>query len=422
MKPNYRQIVPWVLYDFANAPFAAIVLTFVFSTFFTKFIAENEVQGTSMWGATLALSGILIGMFSPVFGAIADQSGRKKPWVFLFASIVIACTFILSFFGPETRPAIKVLFFVLLANCCYSYGQVFYNSMLIQVAPKEMIGRISGLGWGLGYFGGLVCLILTLCFLIPKVDDALLLELGVKKALWLVGAWFILFSFPLFIFYQEKKGQSISLSVVKSGLIQLKETIRSIREYKTLTGFLLAYFFYSDGITTLLNFGGIYAATVLGFSFSQVMAFAIAINLIAGLGAVLLGLVDDKIGPSKLIIFSLIVVTISSICVLAFQKALAFWIFGLIVGVFIGPLQSASRSMFAQIAPQEKITEMFGLYALTGKVSTFFGPLIISLIAYFFESKTLGMYVVVVMFTVGLLLMLKYFDFRFKRHWLFFWK
>jgi UMF1 family MFS transporter len=225
-----------------------------------------------------------------------------------------------------------------------------------------------------------------------------------------------------FFTFQEKPGKKVSFEVVKSGLNQLKETIYSIKEYNTLLGFLTAFFFYSDGITTLLNFGGIFAATVLGFSFNEVMIFAVSINLIAGLGATVFGLIDDKIGPSKLIIYSLIVITLCCVFIITFQTPLMFWIFGLLLGVFIGPLQSASRSMLAQIVPKEKITEMFGLYALTGKLSTFIGPLIISVITHFFKSKSAGLYVVLVMLSLGLFLMLKYFNLSFKRKWWMFWK
>ena len=415
MKAKLQQIVPWILYDFANAPFAAVILTFVFSTFFTKYVAVDEVTGTSLWASTLTISALIIGVFSPVFGAIADQSGRKKPWLFFFASIVIFMTFGLTMVKPDVSFQTRTLLMVLIATSCYSFAQVFYNSLLLTVAPQHMIGRVSGIGWGAGYFGGLCCLILTLVYFIPKNDDVIALTQGVKGSLILVGIWFIVFSIPIFTLLKEDIGKPVSLNAVKDGINQLVNTIRSLKEQKTLVGFLLAYFFYSDAITTVLNFGGIYAATVLGFSFYEVMIFAVVINLVAGLGAVGLGLVDDKIGPSKLIFYSLCVCLLCSIMVLTFQNAMIFWIFGCLLGVFIGPIQSASRSMLSQIVPKENITEMFGLYALTGKLSTFIGPLIISLITHFFRSKTAGMFVVVLMFTIGLILMIKFFHLKFKK-------
>ena len=422
MKPNIKQIAPWILYDFANTPFPTIVLTFVFSTFFTKFIAKDQLLGTSLWGAGLAISGIIIGIFSPILGAIADQSGRKKPWIFAFALTVILSSFALAFTPPELNSIYKILMIVMIGNCALNFAQVFYNSLLVQVAPTDMIGRISGIGWGCSYFGGLICLVITLVFLIPKNDDPQLLAWGVKQSLILVGLWFLVFSMPLFLFFQEKKGKNLNVDVVRSGIKQLIDTIKSIKEYKMLLGFLFAFFFYSDGITTLLNFGGIYAATVLGFSFNDVMIFAVSINVVAGIGAIIFGLIDDKIGPAKLIIFCIAIIALCCLMIISFEKALIFWIFGLILGIFIGPLQSASRSMLAQIVPKEKITEMFGIYALTGKLSTFIGPLIVSLITYFFKSNSVGMYVVLVMLTLGLILMLQYFDYKFKKFWLFFWR
>ena len=228
---------------------------------------------------------------------------------------------------------------------------------------------------------------------------------GVKKALWLVAVWFFIFSAPLFIFLKEKKGSSISWKFVLLGFSQLKETFFSLKEYKKLLGFLCAYFFYSDGITTLLNFGGIFAATVLGFSFFEVLLFAIIINLIAGIGALAFGFVDDKIGPIKLILIALTVVSSCCFFIIIFQTEISFWIFGMLLGIFIGPLQSASRSLLAKLSPQDKITEMFGLYAFTGKLSTFIGPFFISLLSHFFHSKTAGLYVVVMMLFIGLIQM-----------------
>ncbi len=422
MKAKLKQIVPWVLYDFANAPFAAIVLTFVFSTFFTKYIAAEELEGTTLWATTLALSGIIIGVVSPILGAIADQTGRKKPWILFFATTVIISCYALSYVegGPQWQNYSIVI--VLIANCCYTFAQVFYNSLLITVAPTHMIGRISGIGWGLGYFGGLCCLIITFVFFIPNEDHLLLLTNGVKNSLKLVAIWFLAFSLPLFILLDENQKRKISWKAVNSGLQQLYATFCSIKQFKTLLGFLAAYFFYSDGVATLLNFGGIFAATVLHFTFNEVLIFAISINLVAGIGAIIFGLVDDKIGPSKLINLSLVVILGCCVMILAIQKALIFWIFGLLLGVFIGPLQSASRSMLAQIVPKENVAEMFGLYALTGRFSTFIGPLFISILTFFFKSKTAGLFVVVLMLSLGFILILKFFDHPFRKRFLFFWK
>lgn len=415
MKAKLKQIIPWVLYDFANAPFAVIILTFVFSTFFTQHIANDSLIGTSFWSAMLALSGIVIGMISPIVGAIADQTGRKKIWLLFFASIVVISTFALSFVETNHYWFFLSLSLVFLANCCYSFAQVFYNSLLLTVSPSSMIGRISGLGWGLGYFGGLICLILTLLFFIPQNENIELLKFGIQKTLLLVAFWFVIFSAPIFILLKEKNGDPLSKEKIFAGIKQLKETIYSIKNYQTLTGFLIAYFFYSDGIATLLNFGGIFAATILGFSFHQVICFAIAINLIAGLGAIFFGLLDDKIGPAKLIVYSLIILIVCCGLIIFFQKPIIFWIFGLILGLFIGPIQSASRSMLAQIVPQDKISEMFGIYALTGKLSTFIGPFFISLITYFLQSKIAGLYVVLLMLGLGLVFMMRYFHYHFKK-------
>jgi len=420
MKSQLKQIISWILYDFANAPFAAIVMTFVFSSYFSKYIAVDQITGMTLWGFALGLSGIIIGLGAPILGALADATGNKKVWIAFFAGLVIISTCSLYFVKPTVSWTYGALALVVVGNCSYSFAQVFYNSLLPTLSDQKYIGRISGLGWGFGYFGGLICLVITFLFFIPKEDSLPHLISGVQHSNLLVAGWFILFSLPLFIFLKEKDKGSFSYKKVKEGLTQLKKTIKEIKQYKTICGFLVANFFYSDGVLTVLNFGGIYAMTVLKFTFNEVMLFAVVINCIAGASAILFGLVDDRFGPSKLIIFSLIVLIICTTMIIIFKNPWIFWIFGLIVGVFIGPVQSASRSMMAHLVPKDKVAEMFGIYALSVKLSTFIGPLLVGILTKVFSSETAGFSVVLVMLFLGLILMLKFFDHRFQKRFLFF--
>jgi UMF1 family MFS transporter len=305
---------------------------------------------------------------------------------------------------------------IFLGSTFYQISQVFYNALLITVAPQPLIGRISGLGWGAAYLGGLVCLVITLFFLMPQQNlTPLAMTQGVSQSLLLVALWYTFFALPLVVLLKEGEKKRFSFRDVKQGINQLMTTLGCLKEQKTLVGFLIAYFFYSDAIATIMSFGGIFAATVLGFSLYEVILFAIVINCVAGVGAMIFGMIDDRIGPSRLILYSLCACLLASIMVLSFQTREIFWVFGCFLGIFIGPIQSASRSMFSQIVDQEQITEMFGLYALTGKLSTFIGPLCISLITHFFRARTAGMFVVVVMFAIGLILMSRFFHLKFKK-------
>ncbi len=416
-KGQLKQIISWIFYDFANAPYAAIILTFVFSAFFTQYIALDEVTGTMQWAFTLALTGILTGLGSPILGAVADKIGKKKPWLITFASLVMISVSVLSLFEINSFWRIFTLVIIAMATCCYFFAQVFYNALLLTVAPTSWIGTISGIGWGAGYFGGLCCLVIAWVFFIPKEKEWILIEQGVRSACLLVAGWYLVFSLPAFITIQEEEKKNFSLFSIKSALMQLKRVFKTAQNHPKLSAFLPAYFFYSDGMTTLLNFGGIYAATVLRFSLHDVLLFAVMINLIAGFGSMIFGLIDDRIGPSKLIVYALVVALMSSFIVLTFQNKQVFWIFGLLIGLVIGPLQSASRSLVAHLVPQEQAAELFGLYALIGRLSNFIGPTMITCMTFFFRSKTIGLFVVVVMFFLGLLLMFRFFLTQFKMRW-----
>lgn len=412
-----KGLVAWCLYDWANSAFPTVVITFVFAAYFTQGVAVDVVTGTAQWGWAMSISALAVGLLAPILGSIADKGGRRKPWLLTFTVLTIIASAFLWLVKPDASFVMLALVLAGFGNFAFEMGMVFYNSMLPDIAPKEKIGRWSGWGWGLGYFGGLVCLALTLVGFVQTDAPWFGLNKDMAEHLRatpvLVAIWFAIFAVPLFLFTPDKPSQRLSFSIAaREGIATLFNTLKKIRSYGQIARYLLARMIYTDGINTLFAFGGIYAAGTFGMSFSELIMFGIAINLTAGIGAAIFAWIDDKIGPKRVILIALVALTILGGILLIIQDKTMFWIFGVPLGLFVGPAQSASRSLMAHIAPAELRTEMFGLYAFSGKATAFIGPALLALATDMFQSQRAGMATILVFFIVGGVLLLPVIDAR----------
>jgi UMF1 family MFS transporter len=408
---NRRGQIAWAFYDWANSAFPTVILTFVFATFFTQKIAENEITGTSQWGYAMSLSALAVAVVAPILGAIADNSGRRKPWLGGFTLMAVISSALLWFAEPNTTFILWALVFAGLGNFAFESGMVFYNAMLPDICKPERFGRLSGWAWGLGYAGGLSCLVIALFgfaqaerpwFGLSKEGAE-----NIRGTATLVAVWFIVFSLPLFLFTPDKPATGVPFGqAVRDGWTTLIGTFRNLRQHAQTARYLIARMIYTDGLNTIFAFGGIYAAGSFGFTFEQIITFGIAINVTAGLGAVGFAWVDDKIGAKTTILWAVAGLTVFGIALLIIESQTMFWVFGLGLGIFVGPAQAASRSLMAHLAPAELRTEMFGLYALSGKATAFLGPLVLALFTDMFQSQRAGMATIIVFFMVGGALML----------------
>jgi len=408
---NRRSIAAWCFYDWANSAFPTVIGTFIFGTYFTKAIAETPEIGSAQWGWALGIAGIFVAVLSPVFGAIADQGGRRKPWLGLFTALCIIATALLWFAYPEPSSALWALIFVALASAAFEFTMVFYNAMLPEIAPESHIGRVSGWGWGLGYVGGLLALVLCLIGFVQTDTPWFGLSTSeaenIRAVVLLVAVWYAVFSVPLFVLTPDRPSTGLSLLVsVRAGLVKLAETIRQVRRYGNILRFLIARMLYTDGLGTLFAFGGIYAAGTFGMDLGEVITFGIALNVTAGLGAAGFAWLDDRVGAKPVIVVSLVALICLSGALLTVESVTWFWIFGVALGIFVGPAQSASRSLMARLAPEEVRTEMFGLYAFSGKATGFLGPFALAAVTAATGSQRIGMGVILVFFALGLALLL----------------
>ncbi len=412
-----RALFSWCLFDWANSAFPTVVTTFIFAAYFTKAVAADEITGTSQWGYTISIAALVVAVIGPVLGAIADKGGRRKPWIAVFTLLCVVASALLWLTRPDPADVPWALVFVGLATIGFEMCMVFYNAMLPDLAPKRMIGRISGWGWGLGYGGGLVCLVVALFAFVQAeapvfgLDKEALEHVRITPVL--AAAWFGVFSLPLFLATPDKAASGLDISAaVRQGIAELIATLRRIREFADIARYLLARMIYTDGLNTLFAFGGIYAAGTFGMETAEVIQFGIAINLTAGLGAAAFAWIDDWIGPKRTILISLAALIVLGAVLLVIESKTLFWVFGLSLGLFVGPAQAASRSLMAHLAPAELRTEMFGLYAFSGKATAFLGPALFALGTDIFHSQRAGMATIVVFFVVGIILLWRVPDVR----------
>jgi UMF1 family MFS transporter len=356
----------------------------------------------------VTVSAVTVAIVSPALGALADRGGYRKPFLLAFTAICIGATVGLYPILPGEVARALVVFVV--ANVAFELANVFYNAFLPDIASLDRIGRISGLGWALGYVGGLLALVVALVTLVqpevPWFGFSTVQGENIRATNLLVASWFAVFSLPLFLWIREDRSRVSSPGrVARDAVQQLARTFREVRRYRQVVRLLLARLLYNDGLITIFAFGGIYAAETFGFSMQEVLVFGIVLNVAAGLGAFGMGYLDDRIGGKRTIqitLFGLVAATV--IAILAPAKAWL-WVAGLIVGLFVGPNQSASRSLMGRFVPRDSENEFFGFFAFSGKLTAFLGPLLLGVLTQATGSQRAGLTVVCVLFVAGLVVL-----------------
>lgn len=401
----------WCLYDFGIASWPVVVATFIWGAYYATAIRRSPEDGAAEWGATLALAGFVVAMIGPVLGAIADRGGARKPWIGCFVMLCAAFTAFLWFSLPEPESGSRTLLLVGAASIAYEFSLIFYNAMLRDIVAPDRMGRLSGWGWGSGYAGGLICLAIGLYGFIKADPPPFGLERAfaepVRATSLLVAAWICIFTLPLFGLVPDRRSTGLTpWRAVSAGLRGLGVSLMRLPRQPQILRFLLARMIYGDGLNTLFIFGGIYAAGTLGFTIPEVALLGIAINATAGAGAIALAWLDDHIGSKPMIMISLAALVVLGTGILLVHDKTLFWALALLLGVFVGPAQSASRTFMARLCPPAAEAEMFGLYALTGKITAFIGPALYGLATHVWESQRAGMASVVAFLLLGLLLLL----------------
>ena len=397
-----------MMYDFANSSFANNVTTFIYAAFFTKVIAENEIIGTALWSRGVGIIMLVVALLSPPLGALSDQGGYRKRFLIFFTFLAVIFTALLYF--PQQGQATYALTLYIIACICFEMGIVFYNAFLPDIAPPERIGRISGQAWGVGYLGGLLSMAVLMVGFVSAETPWFGLTKETHEHIRAtnigVAIWFAIFSLPA-LFYlpappARQTGDKLSLAASYRRILQ---TFRELQRYREIFKLLLARLVYNDGLITVFAFGGIYAAGTFGFTFEEVLFFGIIVNIAAGTGAWCFGYLDDRLGGKLTIQITLVGFVIAAIVAVVPQEKIWFWVAGVLVGLFAGPNQSASRSLMGRFVPQNKETEFYGFYAFSGKATAFLGPLLMGVITQASGSQRYGMATVGLFFIIGGLLL-----------------
>jgi UMF1 family MFS transporter len=406
-----KSLAAWAAYDWANSAINTIIFTFVFSLYFQNAVYGDKIGGSVAWGYAQGIAGVFIALLSPIIGATIDRYGPHKPALKFLTVLSVALTASLFFIKPEHSYIFPALIICGLLTVAFEMIQNIYNATLTIIAPPDKLGRVSGIGWGFGYIGSIISLAIVLFAFIGLGSGTGVLGITKENSLNIRGTfvftalWFAIFAIPFFGFCPdaEKTGNTIKQSL-KSGLNDLKTTFKHAKQFPDILKFLAASAIYRDGLATLFAMGGLYAGGTLGMTMTEVMIFAIAINIASGIGAISFAFIDDKIGTRTTIITSLIaLIIIGTAVVLTIDKTM-FIILACLLGLCIGPVQSSSRTLLAQICPPDKTGTFFGLYAMSGRAVSFIGPFIFATLTQNFQSQRAGLASIIILWVIGLIL------------------
>jgi UMF1 family MFS transporter len=420
------RVAAWAAWDWGSAAFNAVVTTFVFTTWITSeaFVEAGTpdagavvAQHTTWLGWGLTAAGFVVALLAPALGALADASGRRRLWLGVNTAAVVVATAAMFLVRPEAGSLSDavILGVVLLSvgNVFFELASVAYNAMLLDISTPATIGRVSGIGWGAGYVGGIVLLlVLFVGFISPDVGwfgvtgaDGL----DIRVSVLLSALWFAVFAVPVLVSVPDPvrpPGSGVSFLGAYRRLG--RDLAHLWRERRATLWFLVASAVYRDGLAGVFTFGAVVAVGTFGFSASEVIVFAIAANVVAGLSTVAAGWLDDRVGPRVVVVGSLVGLVVAGLAVFVLHDGGqgVFWSFGLLLTAFVGPAQSASRALLARLAEPERATEAFGLYATTGRAASFLAPLAFSTLVAATGTQAWGVVGLVLVLAVGLVLLL----------------
>lgn len=440
-----RALVSWTLYDFASQPYYTLVLTFLFAPYFAAYVVGDVARGQTIWGYGAAAASLLIAIGSPFLGALADGRGRRKPWIALFSVVLIAglATLWLAVPGAPNEVIALVVVAFIAATAAAEFSSVFTNSMMPSLVPPSALGRLSGIGWGVGYLGGLLSLALVAGLIVSSaatgktlfgLDPILVLDPSQHEADRLVGPiaalWFAVFMIPFFLFVPDAKPQPLAAGQTRpSPAAQLWSTLKQLPRNRDMLFFLIARMIYSDGLSAIFAFGGIYGTAVFGWTALELGLFGIILTATGMIGAVIGGFLDDRAGAKTVILFALALLLVGAVGILSVDKThvlftvevaekqagsapfssageQVFLAFALLVGLVAAPVQAASRSLLARLAPPDQIAQYFGLFAFSGKVTAFLAPFLVATVTLASGSQRLGMASITLFLIAGMILML----------------
>jgi len=371
-----RERWSWYVYDFGNSAYAAVVLLAIYSAYFKQQVVGGA-EGTRLWGLSIGIAMLVVALISPVLGALADFSATKKRILFIFTSLSVICTALL-FFVQQGDIFIGMLFFIL-AEIGYRGAQVFYNALLPDIAEPDQMGVVSGNGWAIGSFGGIICLVIVLA-LIMIFPGAFTIRL----AFLITAVFYALSTLPVFFNVRERtEPQKLppGESYISVSLKKLWRTFLDARKYREFIKFLVAYLVYNNGIIMVLDFAAIIGAVIYGMEQQQLIIFVIIVQITSVIGAYGFGRLTTRFGGKLSLVISLVLMMLAVASLFITSSLVSFNLIGALAGFALTGVQSVSRTVVGQICPVEKAAEFYGLFSVAGQISAFTGPAIYGFLA-----------------------------------------
>ncbi len=394
----------WTLFDFANTAFSVIVVTVIYSKYFSNYVAGGKKW---LWGLAVSVSMVIAAMLSPPLGAVADVSRNRKRFLLMFTLVSVICTALM--FYVRKGDVLLGAFLFIFANIGFEAGLVFYDAFLPNLTEKKNFGRVSGYGFAMGYVGALAVLLIVMVLLPAQSSPDYYFY--IRLSFIVAAVFFLFFSIPLFLFVSEPKLRvPVKKDAFRTGLRNSSATLKALfvhKSYPSISRFLLAFFLYNDAIITIIAFASIFASTVLKMTDDQVIYFFVIVQSTAVIGSFVFGIVSDHIGPKKTITITLVIWLGVILGAFFVQNVFQFYLVGLSAGASIGSSQSCSRSLMALLTPKEREAEFFGFYdGLFGKSSAVIGPLFYGIISDV-SNERIAALAIGIFFLIGLIILQK---------------
>lgn len=436
-----RGIWGWMFFDWAAQPFFTVMTTFIFGPYVVSRMVSDPDAGQAAWASGVAIAGLFIAVLSPILGSIADKSGPRKPWIGFFAVIKISCLLLLWFAVPGSS-LVWVLGLFIMATVAAEFSIVFNDSMMPSIVPRAEVGKISNIAWGLGYLGGMIMLIIVLLFMSANPETGLTL-LGNPPIFGLDAAtgddaratgplsalWYLIFILPMLAFTSDKSDRETTFgAAVRNGVSELKDTFAEARSRIGIFKFLIARMIYQDGVNALLALGGTFAAGMFYWQTMELGIFGIILNVVAIPSCLIAAWLDTKFGSKRIVAVSIVMLIAATVGIVStgpgytlfgmvqFESATgtglfstsaekAYILYGLLIGAAFGPVQASSRSFLARSIKPDEAGRYFGLYAFSGRATSFLAPAAVAAITAATGSARLGMMIIILFFVVGLIVL-----------------
>jgi UMF1 family MFS transporter len=440
--------VSWALFEWARNPYYILIVIYIFGPYFSTEVIGDPIRGQAIWGYINGFAGAITACLAPFLGAIADKVGRRKPWIGAFVIMMFPAIVMLWFTvpGDEGPGILTVAVALAVAGTGSAFSEVFHNAMLPSVVPYQRLGALSGLGLSLGNAGALVILVAMLYgFALPAsgllhwsfLPDHVLFGLDTSTfqhdriSAPISAVWLLVFSLPLFMFTPDQRGLGTTAGqAIREGLSDVWHTVRRLRHYRNIALYLGARMLFNDGKVAIMTFGMIYASGVFGWGGAERLLVGVFLTVFAVIGGLVGGRLDDIVGSKKAILFTIggnaialtvaVSITPTTVLFIPFEglsepvwdfayfrtlPEILYLLTSVLFALFITSAYANSRTMLARIAPETEMTKFFGLYALSGQVTTFIAPIMVAFFTDFFVSQRVGMASILILLLAGLVLM-----------------